>query len=60
MKASEKLRRLARLAAEWNYEREEERICRKARDMCYEFTKLHHRIFIKEWNKLLKEKKATK
>ena len=53
---------MGRLLAEWNNVSigNQEEVCRKARDVCYEISKLFHRTFIREWNKLLDEEKKVK
>ena len=62
MNQSEKLHKLARMLAERNFVNvgEEEQLAKMARDICYQFTRLFHRIWIQEWQKLLKEKEAEK
>jgi len=58
MNQSEKLPKLARMIAERNLIniREGDLLAEKGSLICYEFTKLFRRIWIAEWQKLLKEK----
>ena len=59
MNQSEKLHKLARLIAERNLIniKEEDLLAEKGSLICYEFTKLFHRIWVSEWQKLLNEEK---
>jgi hypothetical protein len=62
MKHSEKMEKMGRLLAEWNIVNvgDQEEVHKKARTACYEITKLFPRIFIREWNRLLAERKQQR